>query len=270
MEMQIAAADELAAEARRIYAAGVRETEEALTSGSLLRSEVLARWHEFIGTGDVMRNLQSSIGHFRDRLRDVMTGRPPVASEVQTEVERSIETVLLSSADRAAEKTVAAWRASPHGEALLAAKAAPERSSPQLGTALETEIRAWQATVLELVKEQGPARRAAGRAVSLGVNAVGAALMLAVFAHSGGLTGGELVIAGGTAALSQRLLEAIFGEEAVRTLAARARQDLIARLGRLMEGEADRFARAARREVPSAEQVKQLRDSLAAVQAHRP
>lgn len=270
MEAQIGAAGELGADARRIYAMGVQEAEEALSSGSLLRSEVLARWHEFIGTGDVMRNLQSSIGRIRDRLRDVLTGKPPVAHEVQAEVERSIETVLVSAADRAAERTVAAWRASAQGEALINARAAPDRSSPHLRTALDAEIRAWQGTVLDLVKEQGPARRAAGRAVSVGVNAVGAALMLAVFAHSGGLTGGEVVIAGGTAAVSQRLLEAIFGEEAVRTLAARARKDLLKRLTGLMEAEAERFGKIARQDVPSPQQVEQLRSALAAVQLHRP
>ena len=124
--------------------------------------------------------------------------------------------------------------------------------------------------VLELVKEQGPRRRAAGRVVSLGVNAIGAALMLAVFAHSGGLTGGEVVIAGGTAAVSQRLLEAIFGEEAVRTLANKARFDLMRRLSALMESEAARFGRAAREGVPADGQVDDLRSAVAAVRDHRP
>ncbi|HEX2053934.1 MAG TPA: GTPase domain-containing protein [Actinomycetota bacterium] len=270
LEAQMAAADELAGDARRIYSLALQEAEELLAGGSLLRSEVLARWHEFLGTGDVMRSLQSTLGRLRDRVRDVVTGRPPVAQEVQTEVERSIETVAVSAADKAAERTLAAWRSSPQGEALIAAGVAPDRSSPGFAAALDAEIRTWQAGVLQLVKEQGPARRATGRAVSFGVNAVGAALMLLVFAHSGGLTGGELVIAGGTAALSQRLLEALFGEEAVRTLAARARNDLLKRLAALMDSEAERFARAARREVPPAEQVSQLRSALAAVQAARP
>jgi hypothetical protein len=91
-----------------------------------------------------------------------------------------------------------------------------------------------------------------------------------VFAHSGGLTGGEVVIAGGTAALSQRLLEAIFGEEAVRTLASRAKGDLVKRLTRLLEAEADRFAAAATRRVPAPQQVEQLRAALEAVRAGRP
>ncbi|MGH2601226.1 MAG: ABC transporter, partial [Dehalococcoidia bacterium] len=269
MEAQIAAAAELSADAKRIYERAVQDAEESLSSGSLLRSEVLARWHEFIGTGDVMKSLQSSIGRIRDRIKDVLTGKPPVANEVQVEVEKSIETVVVSVADKAVERTVAAWRASPHGEALINAGAVPDRSSTQLRDALDAETRAWQANVMDLVKEQGPSRRAAGRAVSFGVNAVGAALMLAVFAHSGGLTGGEFVIAGGTAAVSQRLLEAIFGEEAVRTLAAKARGDLLKRLTRLLEAEAERFGRAAGRDVASTQQVAQLRSALATVQASK-
>lgn len=270
MEAQIAAAADLAGDARRVYGQAVEEAEEVLSGGTLLRSEVLARWHEFIGTGDVMKGLQNTIGRIGDRIKDVVTGRPPVAHEVQTEVERSIETVVLSVADRAVERTVAAWKMSSQGESLIAAGAVPQQSSAQLRAGVEAEVRAWQQTVMELVRDQGPARRAAGRAVSFGVNAAGAALMLVVFAHSGGLTGGEVVIAGGTAAVSQRLLEAIFGEEAVRTLAARAKGDLVKRLTRLLEGEAERFASAALKGVPGPQQVTQLRSALEAVRAGRP
>src|SRR5919106_1662794 len=52
---QLSAAAELRAEADAAYAAAGREVEAALRSGSLLRGEVLARWHEVVGTGDVMR-----------------------------------------------------------------------------------------------------------------------------------------------------------------------------------------------------------------------
>ena len=51
--------------------------------------------------------------------------------------------------------------------------------------------------------------------------------MLAVFAHTGGLTGAEVAVAGGTSAVGQKLLEALFGDQAVRTLAATAREDLL-------------------------------------------
>ncbi len=67
---QLAAAAELRAETDLAYAAARREIEDALRSGSLLRGEVLARWHDVVGTGDVMRALQTRIGSARDRLEE--------------------------------------------------------------------------------------------------------------------------------------------------------------------------------------------------------
>nr|HPM53088.1 ABC transporter [Rhodoglobus sp.] len=69
-------------------------------------------------------------------------------------------------------------------------------------------------------------------------------LMIVVFASTGGLTGGEIVIAGGSAVLGQKLLETIFGEDAVRRLAGEARKDLTKRVGALFEREAARVAAA--------------------------
>ena len=83
-------------------------------------------------------------------------------------------------------------------------------------------MRAWQGVVFELVREEGASKRTTARLASLGVNGAGLTVMLAVFAHTGGLTGAEVVVAGGTSAVGQKLLEAIFGDQAVRALAARA------------------------------------------------
>ena len=43
--------------------------------------------------------------------------------------------------------------------------------------------------------------------------------MVVVFASTAGLTGAEVGIAGGSAVLGQKLLEAVFGDQAVRRLA---------------------------------------------------
>ena len=269
LESQIDASESLAAGARGSYAAAEREVEEALSAGALLRGEVLARWHEFVGTGDVMRSLQTGIGRFRDRINGLITGRPPVESEVRSEVERGIETVVLAACDKAFDATMSAWRASAHGRSVLERGSVPSRSSSQLSEAVESEVRAWQGRVLELVRQQGAGKRAAGRAVSFGVNAVGAALMIAVFAQTGGLTGGEVAIAGGTAAVSQRLLEALFGDEAVRNLTNKARSDLLGRLQGLLRAEAVRFEQAARGDAPARSDIEALQVSLAAVEAAR-
>ena len=39
-----------------------------MRDGSLLRGEVLARWQEFVGTGELLRTLQDRVGRLRDRL----------------------------------------------------------------------------------------------------------------------------------------------------------------------------------------------------------
>jgi hypothetical protein len=197
----------------------------------------------------------------------VLTGQPPVEKEVRTEVERGIETIVIAACDKAVERTLEGWRSSHAGRSLLESEGVPRSSSSQLAAAVESEVRAWQGHVLELVRAQGANKRAAGRAVSFGVNAVGAALMIAVFAQTGGLTGGEVAIAGGTAAVSQRLLEALFGDEAVRNLTNDARKDLLSRLAGLLDAETARFEVVARRSTPDQAAVGELEAALAAIEA---
>ena len=76
-----------------------------------------------------------------------------------------------------------------------------------------------------MVRTEGADKRGTARFLAYGVNGLGVALMIVVFAHTGGmLVGAEAGVAGGTAVLAQKLLEAVFGDQAVRTLAERARQ----------------------------------------------
>jgi hypothetical protein len=62
-----------------------------------------------------------------------------------------------------------------------------------------------------------------------------------VFAHTGGLTGAEVAIAGGGSVVGQKLLEALLGDQAVRTLADKARMDLDRRVDELAMGEWQRY-----------------------------
>ena len=66
--------------------------------------------------------------------------------------------------------------------------------------------------------------------------------MIVVFAHTGGLlVGAEAGIAGGSAVLGQKLLEAVFGDQAVRSLAERARQRLESSMSDLLDAERRRY-----------------------------
>ena len=65
--------------------------------------------------------------------------------------------------------------------------------------------------------------------------------MIVVFSYSYGLTGAEVGIAGGSAVLGQKLLEAVFGDQAVRSLAERARKALEVRVRELFAAEQARY-----------------------------
>ena len=46
--------------------------------GTLLRGEVLARWHEFVGTGEFFRALEQKVSWLRDRFMATLRGSRPV------------------------------------------------------------------------------------------------------------------------------------------------------------------------------------------------
>jgi hypothetical protein len=65
--------------------------------------------------------------------------------------------------------------------------------------------------------------------------------------------------------LSQKVLEAIFGDQAVRTLAAQAREDLFARVERLLREDAARFDALLDEAAPEADSFARLHGAVAAI-----
>ncbi|MEA2319231.1 MAG: hypothetical protein QOD44_3420 [Solirubrobacteraceae bacterium] len=259
---QVAAADTLRDDAERAYASGLEEVDETVRSGALLRGEVLARWHEVVGTGDFMRALERGVGRLRDRVRSLLTGNPTGDAELKAAVGTGVDAVVASAADRAAERAAGSWRAHPAGRALLEGAARMDAASGELGARTEAAVRAWQGHVFELVRDEGAGKRTTARLASLGVNGAGLTVMIAVFAQTGGLTGAEIAVAGGTSAVGQRVMEAIFGDQAVRTLAARARDDLLTRVRELLAAEQARFTRLLEPAAPDPGAAARLADAL--------
>lgn len=241
-----AADDQVAADARlrhavdRAYADAVTHVEAATSDGALLRGEVLARWQDFVGTGEFFRAVEEGIGRFRDAVAGFFRGKPKEAPQVEQAIAHGLESVVLDAAEDAAERSYQAWRGDAAGAALLEGLEL-SRTPAALRAEVTGQIRGWQGDVLELVREQGAAKRGTARVLSFGVNGLGVALMIFVFASTGGLTGIEVGIAGGSAVLAQRLLEAVFGEDAVRRLATQARDRLRARIQAVMDGQAARY-----------------------------
>ncbi|MFE6969629.1 dynamin family protein [Isoptericola sp. NPDC057653] len=226
--------------ARRYHAEALAQVEAATSDGALLRGEVLARWQDFVGTGEFFRAVEAGVGRARDALVRFFRGRPKEGPQVEQAIATGLESVILDAAEQAAERTYTAWRGDAAGSALLDGLDLA-RVPAALRTEVAVQIRGWQEDVLELVREQGESRRGTARAVSFGVNALGVSLMVIVFASTAGLTGAEIGIAGGTAVVAQKLLEAVFGDEAVRRLAAQAKERLQARVEAVLRGQAARY-----------------------------
>lgn len=225
---------------RAAYRDAYRAVESGVHDGVLLRGEVLSRWQELVGTGDLARALQARMGRARDRIVARITGRPVPGRQLQVALESCVATLIRSAADDAAEHTAAVWRANPAGAHLLSPELS--RSSPDLHAKADALVQNWQKTVLDLVRQEARGKLALAKAGAYAVNATGLLVMVGVFAATAFVpTGAEVAAAAGTTVAGQKVLEAVFGDQAIRTLAEQASADLLARVRNLLNAEAERY-----------------------------
>ena len=222
------------------YAKAVADLEDAASDGSLMRGEVLARWQEFVGTGNLLKRLEEGVGRLRDRISAAVRGEPTPPERVTEAIESGLASLLVDSANDAARRADRAWSQDPAGRALLGG-ADLARASAEFPDRSAALVRAWQDDLLEMIRSEGADKRQTARAMAYGVNAISLALMVAVFSATGGLTGAEIGIAGGATVLAQKLLEAVFGEDGVRRMSKAAMEKLKARVEALMDEEKSRF-----------------------------
>ncbi len=277
VETQLSLRAELRTQVDSSYAAALAEFDEATRNGSLLRGEILARWQDFTGTGDLLRMLQVRRG---GRPAGRPAGRPrrrriPARARALNEALRGgLETLVAALADRAAEETVARWQQGPGGAALVSAFAEaaarrPEgsgftlvegldfipsasavtpledtgtgalaRSSPGLAARSARVISAWQDHVMQLVRDQDVTKRSVARVVSFDEESLALVLTIGMLGYGAG----EAAVAEGASAVPQRLLTSLFGAGPLRDLGARARTDLHDKISLLFDEEIQRFA----------------------------
>jgi hypothetical protein len=238
----------------RAYAEEAAKLNERLAGGDFLRGEVMRAWQEFVGLGDVSRWLSSGVGRVRSWLARRFRASGATEAPLRQAKEQAFEELvaaLVRHADAAAGHAAAEWSGGAGGTGTAPGESAGSlllADRPDLwghGEGLEARGRelltAWLGRLTRVVEERGHNRRAFAFAASLGVNAIGVIAMLAVFAHSAGLTGGEVAIAGGTAVVNQKLLEALIGEAAVVDIIRGAERDLRATLRAALDSDARRF-----------------------------
>jgi len=305
VQTQVTLQAELRAQADGSYASALAEFDEATRNGSLLRGEILARWQDFTGTGDLLRMLQvrrSGKPASRPRKRQM----PTRAKALKAALRGGLETLAVSLADRAAEDTVTKWQGQEAGAALVAgtdtgdgpgqpggvsfevlaeldfipsgpAGAEPElpgpggaaaltRSSPDLATRAARAVSAWQDHVMQLVKAENVTKRSVARVVSFDEESLALVLTIGMLGY--GPDG--VAVDGDASAVPQRLLTSLFGAGQLRDLGARARMDLHDRISLLFDEELQRFAAIVRAAgAPNGDAAFALRGAEEALEAAR-
>lgn len=234
------ALDEIAGDA---FGRARDEVAEGIADGSLLRGEVLARWQEFVGTGEWMRQLDEGVGRLRDRIASVLRGRGKAepAADLGEALHVGVASLIASEAESAALGAARLWRGQPGGAQLLTKDPALVGLAPGFDERVARLVRDWQGEVLQMVRAEAGGRRTTARMLAFGINGLGVMLMLIAFSATGGaLAGAEVGVAGGSAIVAQRVLEAVFGDQAVRSLAARAREQLLEQVSGVYDTEVQR------------------------------
>ena len=302
VEAQAALRDELIAAVAAAYRVALTEVETSTADGSLMRGEVLARWQDFAGSGELLRALQARRAMGRQRRR----GGPARAQTLRAAVRTALESLLISVADRAAEDSVSRWRNLPAGVALLdqlaagedgdawggsqfaadaglifgldpaeagAPKDSPEQAAAALGRAsadLPTRaaraVSSWQDQVLRAVKAENVTKRSIARLINFDDESLATVLMIGLLVQKAPGADDEESMIG----IPQRLLTSLFGAGPLRDVAKRARADLLDRISLIFDEEMLRFSKIiSEAEVPDAGAAVQLYQATYALEVTR-
>lgn len=241
------------------YQAALAQAGVSLGDGSLLCGEVLARWQDFAGTGDLLRALQTRRGRGGRDGRERRRRGPARAAALNAAVRTAIESLIASLAGRAAEDAVTRWRDQPAGAALLddfasgkgggwpqpvfgpdagaaaqARVAGLGRSSPELAARVARAVSGWQDQVTRLVNAERLTKRAIARAVTLDEESLATVLIVSLLGRDSEEEG--------TAAIPMRLLTSLFGAGPLREVVGKAQADLRHRIRLIFDEEMLRFA----------------------------
>jgi hypothetical protein len=209
----------------------------AATDGTLLRGDLLTRWQEFVGSGELLRSLEAKVGFVRERLVNAIKGKPQQAERVAVAIGTGLENLVVEHGEQAAARSAAAWQATPYGAQLVeGATEDLSRATRDLRRRADREVQAWQAELQELVRSESGDVRTSARFLAVGVR--GLAVALAVVVLGGDQPPGA---AADSIRLGGRLLETVVGPGAAGVLRFKARESLEARIRALLAGERNRY-----------------------------
>jgi len=223
------------------YERQIEEVARSLGSGELIRGEVIDRWQEFVGTGELIKAVTAGASRVSSWARRVF-GSSKAVSEVRADAGLELRDVLVRRADLASTAAASAWELDTAGAALLGGRTLwrhAEETEVEAGHAVED----WLVGLSEMIGEAGESKKRTALIASYGLNSVAVAVILGVFLQTGGLTGAEVGVAAGAAAAQQKLLEHLFGSAAARSLIETARTQIEEAAGEVLRADGARFGR---------------------------
>lgn len=232
-------------EVDRAYERGLRKLLGEVESGDFLRSEVLQQWLDFVRAGPLARFLAEGVGKIAATIRNLFrTQPPPPAPPVREAAFSDLVASARRHADDAARASSSIWSREPLGQRALADRPELLAAGGDFDERLSELLTSWGEAIGREIATLGQQRKAWAQAASVGLNVLGTSAMIAVFVHTGGLTGTEVGIGAATAFLNQKLLETIFGEANVAAFVKRARNRLTELLSEAFHRDQARFADA--------------------------
>ncbi|TMC79695.1 MAG: hypothetical protein E6J15_00320 [Chloroflexi bacterium] len=244
VEREAAEGEALRTIAKKAYDAELAALFEELRGGTFLRAEVLRHWESYVKADQITRFFSRGLGRIRGTIIAAIRGMPEApVGVVEKEVTSDVVSVAVSRATEAARRVASEWSSRTGPADQLARDPSLWSASPDLAARIQPRLHEWVASIATDVQARGAGKRHLAFGVSLGVNALAVAAMVGVFAHTAGVTGTELGIVAATGFLNQKLLQAIFGEAAMREMIAGARERLEALLGDEFSKERTRYDR---------------------------
>ncbi|WP_232221793.1 ABC transporter [Nocardioides sp. J54] len=237
VQLQVTAVSDLLAAADKVYDGAQTGLLAAAADGTLLRGDLLARWQEFVGSGELVRSLEAKVGFVRERLVNAIKGKPQQAERVAVAIEMAVEALVVDHAERAAEEAAEQWHAEEYGAALLASTQDDlTRAGRALRNRATQEVRGWLDELQELVRHEAGDARHSARFLALGVRGLGVTLAVVALAGEGASGPGAESVRQGRA-----LLDTTLGAGITDRLVEQARGTLARRLATLMGAERARY-----------------------------
>ena len=121
---------------------------ERVADGSVLRGEVIARWHSFVGADQVTRWFSSGVGRIRAAIGTILRGAPvaPVAA-VEQGVTEGIAALSVAAASDAARRTASHWSADADGVRLVASHPELWSATGDLAERATLTLHEWMAGI---------------------------------------------------------------------------------------------------------------------------